>query len=84
MKKIIAVILVLIFAVFLSGCGSNMQMIDTTYYFDYATIYSPDGEIVAQGKVQSWKDFDEGDQLQVKIDGVTYLTHASNVILEDR
>lgn len=82
MKKVIAVILVLIFAVFLTGC--NMQVIDTTYYFDYATIYSPDGEIVAQGKVQSWKDFDEGDQLQVKIDGVTYLTHASNVVLEDR
>ena len=82
MKKIIAVILVLIFAVFLSGC--NMQMIDTTYHFDYATIYSPSGEIVAQGKVQSWTDFDDGDQLQVKIDGVMYLTHASNVVLEDR
>ena len=84
MKKIIAVVLVLIFAVFLTGCGSNMQMIDTTYYFDYATIYSPGGEIVAQGKVQSWKDFDEGDQLQVKIDGIMYLTHASNVVLEAR
>lgn len=82
MKKIIAIVLVFIFAVFLSGC--NMQMIDTTYSFDYATIYSPGGEIVAQGKVQSWKDFDDGDQLQVKIDGVMYLTHASNVILEDR
>lgn len=82
MKKIITVILVLIFAVFLSGC--NMQVIDTTYQFDYATIYSPGGEIVAQGKVQSWKDFDDGDQLQVKIDGIMYLTHAGNVVLEDR
>lgn len=83
MKKIIAVLLVLIFAVFLTGCG-NMQILDTTFYFDYATIYSPCGEIVAQGKVQSWTDFEEGDQLQVKIDGVVYLTHASNVVLEAR
>lgn len=82
MKKIIAVILVLIFAIFLSGC--NMQMIDTTYHFDYATIYSPGGEIIAQGEVQSWTDFEDGDQLQVKIDGVMYLTHSGNVILEDR
>lgn len=83
MKKLIAVILVLIFALFLTGCG-NRQMIDATFRFDYATIYSPGGEIVAQGKVQSWTDFEDGDQLQVKIDGVVYLTHASNVILEAR
>jgi hypothetical protein len=82
MKKIIAVLLVLIFMVFLAGC--NRQMIDTTYHFNYCTIYSPSGEVIAQGEVQSWKDFEDGDQLQVKIDGVIYLTHASNVILEDR
>lgn len=83
MKKIIVALLVLIFAVFLTSCG-NRQMIDATFRFDYATIYSPSGEIVAQGKVQSWTDFEEGDQLQVKIDGVVYLTHASNVVLEAR
>lgn len=83
MKKIIAVLIVLIFAMFLTGCG-NRQMIDATFRFDYATIYSPSGEIVAQGKVQSWTDFEEGDQLQVKIDGVVYLTHASNIVLEAR
>lgn len=83
MKKIIGVLLVVIFAVFLTGCG-NRQLFDTTYTFDYATIYSPNGEVVAQGKVQSWNDYENGDQLQVKIDGVVYLTHASNVVLEDR
>ena len=82
MKKFIAVVLVLIFAIFLAGC--NRQMIDATYHFNYCTIYSPGGEIIAQGKVQSWTDFEDGDQLQVKIDGVMYLTHASNVILEAR
>lgn len=83
MKKIIGVLLVVIFAVFLTGCG-NRQLFDTTYTFDYATIYSPSGEVVAQGKVQSWNDYDNCDQLQVKIDGIVYLTHASNVVLEDR
>ena len=82
MKKLIAVFLVLIFAVFLSGC--NKQIIDLTYNYNYGTIYSPGGEIIAQGKVQSWSDYEDGDQLQVKIDGVMYLTHAGNVILEDR
>lgn len=84
--KIIAVVLVLvlvlIFAFILSGC--NQQIIDTTFTFNYGTVYSPGGDVIAQGKVQSWKDFDDGDQLQVKIDGVMYLTHSSNVILESR
>lgn len=82
MKKIIAVLLVIIFAVFLSGC--NKQIIDLTYNYNYGTIYSPGGEIIAQGKVQSWTDYEDGDQLQVKIDGVMYLTHANNVVLEAR
>ena len=80
--KIIAVVLVIIFAILLSGC--NQQIIDTTFSFNYGTVYSPSGEVVAQGKVQSWADFEDGDQLQVKIDGVMYLTHSSNIVLELR
>lgn len=82
MKKIFAMLLILIFAIFLSGC--NKQIIDLTYNYNYGTIYSPSGEIIAQGKVQSWTDYEDGDQLQVKIDGVMYLTHANNVVLEAR
>ena len=81
-NRIIAVVFVLIFVFVLTGC--NQQIIDTTFSFNYGTIYSPSGDIVAQGKVQSWKDFEDGDQLQVKIDGVMYLTHSSNVVLESR
>ena len=33
-----------------------------------------------QVKVDSWNDY-EGDQLQVKINGTTYLAHSSNVVL---
>lgn len=63
----------------LTGCG-NMQVIDTTVTFDKAIIYFPDGEIL-EGKVDSWRDYDGSDQLQVKIDGVTYLVHSSDVVL---
>ena len=41
-----------------------------------------DGSVV-EGEVESWRDYDDGDQLQVTINGVTYLTHASNVVLMD-
>jgi ribosomal protein S1 len=53
---------------------------DLTYYYDRAIIYLPNGEIV-EGKVTSWTDFKDGDQIQVKIDGKTYLVHSSNVVL---
>lgn len=63
----------------LTGCG-NMQMIDTTYTFDRAIISLPNGEII-EGEVQSWTDFEDGDQIQVKIDGKQYLVHSSNVVM---
>ena len=36
---------------------------------------------VVEGKVSSWTDYEDGDQLQVKINGKTYLVHSSNVVL---
>ena len=83
MKKIVAIAVAIIITLMLVGCG-NMQIIDTTFAFNYGTVYSPSGEVIAQGKVQSWKDFEDGDQIQVKIDGVTYLSHSSNIVLESR
>jgi len=62
----------------LSSCG-NKQFLDTTYTFNRAIVSLPDGSVV-EGKVSSWNDYD-GDQLQVVIDGTTYLLHASNVVL---
>lgn len=81
MRNIIA-ILFLIFAMVLMLCGCNYQMIDTKYTFDRAIIQLPDGTVV-DGKVQSWRDYEDGDQIQVKIDGVTYLVHAADVALID-
>lgn len=59
---------------------SNRQYTDTAQKFDYAVIAIPNGDVV-EGEVQSWLDFDDGDQLQVVINGVTYLTHSTNVVL---
>ena len=36
---------------------------------------------VISGKIESWKDYDDGDQIQVKIDGTTYLVHSANIAL---
>ena len=81
MKKVIALLLAVI--VVLSVClltGCNKQMVDLTYSYEYAIIGLPNGESV-EGKVSSWTDYEDGDQLQVKIDGKTYLVHSSNVVL---
>ena len=80
MKKIviIAALLVLIL-ISCTGCY-NKQPFDTTHDYDRAIVYLPNGEIV-EGRVSSWTDFDDGDSIQVKIDGKMYLTHISNVCL---
>lgn len=78
MKKILLTII--LSALFLSGC--NYQVFDTTYTFDKAILSLPDGTLV-EGNVQSWKDFDDGDQIQVKINNVTYLVHSSSIVLID-
>ena len=61
------------------GCG-NQTVFDTTWTFERAVIFLPDGEKI-EGNIQSWKDFDGSDMVQVTIDGKTYLTHSSNVIM---
>ena len=81
MKKLIAILLAAVLAVsiaVLAGC--NKQMVDLTYSYEYAIIALPNGEVV-EGKVSSWTDYEDGDQLQVKINGKTYLVHSSNIVL---
>ena len=81
MKKIIAILLVLVVALsmaLLAGC--NKQMVDLTYSYERAILSLPNGEVI-EGRVSSWTDFEDGDQIQVKIDGKTYLVHSSNIVL---
>ena len=82
MKKWSALILVVItiLATVLVMSGCNKQVVDLTYSYEYAVIGLPNGEVV-EGKVSSWTDFEDGDQIQVKIEGKTYLVHSSNVVL---
>jgi hypothetical protein len=77
MKKAIAAVLA-VAALLLTGC--NKQIIDLTLKFDRAIIELPGGKVV-EGKVQTWRDYEDGDQIQVKINGVTYLVHSSDVVL---
>ena len=82
MKKMIAILLVAVLglSIALFNVGCNKQMVDLTYSYEYAIISLPNGEVV-EGKVSSWTDFEDGDQIQVKINGKTYLVHSSNVVL---
>lgn len=73
-----ALALTIILAGFLAGC--NKQVFDTTYTFDRAILSLPNVEVI-EGKIQSWTDFDDGDQIQVKIDGKQYLVHSENIVL---
>lgn len=78
-KKNKIVALSLLMFVFLTGCG-NKTFLDTTYKFDSVIASLPDGTIV-EGTVTSWTDYEDGDQIQVSVNGKTYLLHSSNVAL---
>lgn len=77
---LIMTVLILVTIIFNTAC--NKQIIDTTLSFDYAYIKLPNGEVV-EGPVDSWKDYD-GEQLQIKIKGITYLTNSYNCVLIDK
>lgn len=84
MKKVLPYLLTAIVAAILcTACyesAGGFDWFDTNWRFDTAQIAMPDGTVV-QGRVDSWRDYEDGDQLQVTIDGTTYLTHAANVVL---
>ena len=78
MRKAIALALALLLTLALAGC--NKQMVDLTYSYERAILSLPNGEVI-EGRVSSWTDFEDGDQIQVRIDGKTYLVHSSNIVL---
>lgn len=79
-RTLICVTATVISAFALTAC--NRQIVDTTWEYDKAIVVLPDGSII-KGDVESWKDFTDGDQIQVKVNGKTYLVHSSNVVLID-
>lgn len=55
--------------------------VDVRQEFTTAYLTTGDGQVKVF-KVDSWRDFDDGDQIQFTTpEGVTYLTHASRVVL---
>lgn len=79
MKKIVCLLLILVIILGLCACG-NRQLIDTTYSYEYAYVQLPGGKVV-EGKISSWKDWEDSDTVQVVIGGKTYLSHYSNIVL---
>ena len=79
MRRLMIFVVIIAIAVCLTAC-SNRQYYDTTFYFSKAIISLPDGTVI-KGKVDSWRDFEDGDQIQIKMDGKTYLLHSSNAVL---
>lgn len=74
MKKLLVILSLFV----LVGC--NRQLIDLNYRFTYAKVVI--GNDVQVYEIRSWKDFPDGDQIQITLkDGNTLLTHSSNVIL---
>lgn len=54
----------------LTLCGRPEKSLNNMGRFDYG-----------KATVSSWKDYEDGDQIQVVIDGTTYLVHSSNIVL---
>lgn len=81
-KMIALAVLLMICSFALSGCslGNRQIGLDLKQSFDDAIVILHNGEMI-EGKIDNWRDFDESDAVQVTIEGVTYLTHYSNVIL---
>lgn len=81
MKKIVCVILILTTTLSLTACyGNHERGWDTKWNFEHAIIRLGNGELI-EGTVESWRDYDDSDVVQLTINGITYLTHYSNVIL---
>lgn len=82
MKRLTAILTLILLSISLLSlvsCG-NQDIFDTVYTYDEAIIRLPDGTVV-KGKVDSWSDYSDGDQIQVTVDGKIYLVHSSNICL---
>lgn len=85
MSKDTFVALICVFMVIAIGISiffafnGNRTLIDTKFYYDYAIVQLADGSVI-EGKVDSWRDY-EGEQIQLTINGETWLVHSANVSL---
>lgn len=81
MKKGLAIASLIGISALLTGCG-NYDMWDTQYTFDYA-ICKFEG-IPERIDITSWRDFEDGEQIQIKSkDGKIYLVSSNYCVLVD-
>lgn len=78
MKKFLMAVVLLIVMIGCSAC--NKDILDLTYKYNYCYIQLQDGTVI-QGVVESWTDYSDGDQLQIRMNGKTYLVHSINCTL---
>ena len=79
-KKILGVLLVAMMMLYMVGCG-NMDMLDTNYTYNRAIIDLANGESI-EVEVKQWRDYENGEQLQIITpDGTVYLTSSYNCTL---
>lgn len=79
-EKLLALSLILVIVLTLSACSNRERGFDLTQTFRWAIIELGNGKLI-EGEVTRWRDFEDGDEVQVTINGITYLTHYSKVIL---
>ena len=80
MKKVILIAILAITLIVLSSCGNRQHGIDINQTFKTAYIRLGDKWDVVS--VKSWRDFSEGDEVQIITDkGKVYLSHYSNMVL---
>lgn len=80
MRKIKILCAVLLLAAMVSLASCNRGMVDFNQKFDYAYVYCGN-DLIAEGTVEKWWNYEESDMVQVQIDGKVYLTHSANVLL---
>ena len=75
---IIVFIILLIFVLtLLVSCGNKM-LIDTRYTYNMA--YITIGDETIKVEIDSWRDYSDGDQIQVVAkDGKVYLSNSTNI-----
>lgn len=78
MKKLAIILFIISTAIIMTEC--NKQIVDLTYNYTYGYVELPNGECV-EGEISTWKDYDDGDQIQVVINGITYFTDTTRVVL---
>lgn len=84
-KKIIALLLFLILAVSLCACssgtvGNRVVSGSDIQTFTYAYVYLGD-KLIVEGPIMQWRDYSNGDEIQLMIGGKYYLTYYSNVVM---